>query len=213
MAAWQRPATNGDRPTTYLNSPQGEGRMTSVTDRDFLADMSAAIEAAMPAGDYVAPVVAADLVDRLRVEDPDLLAGWLDLRASIFLADVIARRSNGLRQAARVNAPRKAFASAARSFAGNGGTAPLRPFAFEYVIDEANTRRPVAFMTAADCRFVADRYDDSARTAKLEAAFQRAVAKRIGVRTVGDVFTEDEYLVMYQSVTRQGPKAVPSAAA
>lgn len=186
--------------------------MSSVTDRDFIADMAQAVEAAIPAGDYVASVVAADLVERLRVEDPELLAGWLDLKAAVILADVVARRSNSRRQAARIGAPRKAFAEAARSF-GDGDVTALRPFAAEYVVDEDNTRRTVANMTADDCRFVATKYEDAARISKLEAAFHRAVAKKIGGSLVGEVFTEAQYLEMYRSVTQQGPRAVPRAAA
>lgn len=184
---------------------------TNLMSRDYLADMNAAIEEAIPDGDYVAPLVAADLVDRLRVEDPDLLTGWLDVKASVFLADAVARRSNSRRQAARVAAPRKAFAEAARSFADTGEAAVLRPFAAEYVVDEENTRRAVARMTAEDCRFVAGRYDETARQAKLEASFHRAVAKKIGARVVGEVFTEEQYVAMYQSVT--GRSQVPLAAA
>ncbi|WP_329215118.1 hypothetical protein OG352_06065 [Streptomyces sp. NBC_01485] len=180
-------------------------------DRDCLTDMSTAIEDAIPNGDYTAPLVAADLVDRLRAEDPDLLAGWLDLRAAVFLADAIARKSNSKRQATRVGAPRRAFAEAARSFADTGDAAALSPFAAEYVVDEDNTRRTVARMTAADCLFVAGRYDETARQAKLEASFHRAVAKKVGKGTVGDAFTEEQYLTMYRSLT--GRSQAPTIAA
>lgn len=180
-------------------------------DRDYLADMNTAIEAAIPDGDYAAPLVAADLVERLRAEDPDLLTGWLSLRAAVFLADTIARRSNSRRQSARIAAPRRAFAEAARSFADTGDTTALRPFAAEFVVDEHNTRRTVARMTSADCLFVAARYEDTAQQAKLEAAFHRAVAKKVGKRTVGDAFTEEQYLTMYRSVT--GRSQAPTVAA
>ena len=180
-----------------------------MNERDYLADMNAAIEQAVPDGDYTAPVVAAELAAHLRETDPDLLAGWLNLRAEVFLADVIARRSNSKRQAARFLASRRAFAEAARSFESSGEAVVLKPFAFEYVVDAANTRRAVGQMTAADCLFVADRYEDTARAARMEAAFQRAVAKKVGAKTVGDVFTEEQYLTMYQSITgrSQGPDA------
>lgn len=180
-------------------------------DRNYLADMNDAIEAAIPDSDYTAPLVAAELVDRLRADDPDLLTGWLNLRAPTILADTIARRSNSRRQAARVSAPRRAFAEAARSFADRGDGAALRPFAAEFVVDEANTRRTVARMTAGDCLFVARRYDDTAQQAKLEAAFHRAVAKKVGKQTVGEAFTEEQYLTMYRSVT--GRSQAPTATA
>ncbi|MDX3714426.1 hypothetical protein PV733_36975 [Streptomyces europaeiscabiei] len=175
--------------------------------RDYIADMNTAIEDAIPDGDYTAPLVAADLVERLRAEDPDLLTGWLEVKASVFLADAVARKSNSRRQLARVGAPRRAFAEAARSFGTDGDATVMRPFAAEYVVDEDNTRRTVARMTAADCLFVAARYEDTARQAKLEAAFHRAIAKKVGKGTVGDAFTEEQYLTMYRSVTgrSEGP--------
>lgn len=187
--------------------------MSSVTDRDYIAEMTQAVENAIPAGDYVASVVAAELVERLRREDPDLLSGYLHLKAAVILADVVARRSNSRRQAARIGAPRRAFAEAAKRFGVEGDATTLTPFAAEYVVDDTNTRRTVANMTADDCRFVAARYEESARISKLEAAFHRAVAKKIGSQLVGEVFTEDQYLEMYRSVTQQGPRAVPRAAA
>lgn len=186
--------------------------MSSVTDRDYIAEMGQAVEDAIPEGDYVASVVAAELVERLREEDPELLSGYLHLKAAVILADVVARRSNGKRQAARLGAPRKAFAEAASRF-GEGDVTALHPFAAEYVVDETNTRRTVANMTAGDCRFVASKYEESARISKLEAAFHRAVGKKIGARLVGEVFTEAQYLDMYRSVTQSGPRAMPRAAA
>lgn len=179
--------------------------------RDYLTDMNEAIEETIPDGDYTAPLVAADLVDRLRAEDPDLLTGWLELKAAVFLADAVARRSNGRRQAARVAQPRRAFAEAARSFADTGDAAVLRPFAAEYVVDAENTRRTVAQMTGTDHLFVADRYEDTEKRAKLEKLFHRAVAMKVGNRLTTEVFSEEQYAAMYQSLT--GRSQVPVAAA
>lgn len=186
--------------------------MTSVTDRDYLADMTAAVEAAIPEGDYVAPVIAAELVDRLRTEDPDLLSGYLHLRAAAVLADVIARRSNSKRQAARLGAPRVAFAEAARTFAEQRDPVVLQPFATEYVIDEANTRRRVADMTGEDHRFVAGRYAEARTTAALLEQFHLAVAKKVGDKRTADVIGEEQYLRLYRSVVRRDPPMGSAAA-
>jgi hypothetical protein len=40
-------------------------------------------------GDAAAPLAAARLLAWLRREDPDLLAGWLQQRAAVVLADTI----------------------------------------------------------------------------------------------------------------------------
>lgn len=187
--------------------------MTSVTDRDYLADMAKAIEVAIPDGDYTAPIVAATLVGQLRIDDPDLLAGYLHLRAPVVLADVIARLSNSKRQAARVAAPRSAFAEAARSFAGRRDPLAMKPFAAEYVIDDTNTRRRVADMTGADHQFVAGRYAETKTTAALLERFHLAVAKKVGLRRTSDAISEEQYLRMYRSVVRRDPPVAPSAAA
>jgi hypothetical protein len=187
--------------------------MTSVTDRDYVAEMAAAIEAAMPDGDYVAPIVAAELVERLRAEDPELLSGWLHLRAAVFLADSIARRSNSLRSAARVMAPRRAFAEASKVFETGAAPLALEPFKTEYVVDGGNTRRRVADMTGEDHQFVAAAYADSKRTAALLEQFHLAVARKVGKRRTADVISEEQYLRMYRSAARQDPPMSPSAAA
>jgi hypothetical protein len=184
--------------------------MTSMTDRDYLADMTAAIEAAVPEGEYVAALVAADLVEKLRVEDPELLAGWLDLRAAVVLADVIARRSNSKRQAARAAAPRTAFQEAARTFEVERDPLVMSPFATHYVVDGENLRRRVADMTGADHEFVASGYADTKTTAALLEKFHRAVAKKVGDRRTSDVMSEEQYARMYRSITRTEP---PAAAA
>lgn len=61
--------------------------------RNYLADMDTAIDTAAPGlANAAAPLIATDLVKRLRAQDPDLLAGWLDVRAAAILADAIERR-------------------------------------------------------------------------------------------------------------------------
>lgn len=186
--------------------------MTSVPDRDYVADMAAAIESAIPEGDYVAPIVAAELVERLRVADPELLSGWLHLRASVFVADVIARRSNSKRSAARAMAPRRAFAEASKVFEGGADPLALEPFKTEYVVDGGNTRRRVADMTGEDHRFVAAGYADTKNTAALLEQFHLAVARKVGRRRTADVISEDQYLRMYRSAARQDPPMTSAAA-
>jgi hypothetical protein len=65
-------------------------------------------------------------------------------------------------------------------------------------------------MTAADCVYVASGYEASARRARMEAAFHRAVAKKVGpLGRVQDVMDEGTYLRLYQSIT--GNAGLPEA--
>lgn len=61
--------------------------------RNYLADMQRLLDT-QPADPSAAPLTAAQLVARLRMEDPGLLAGWLDTRAACILAQHLAHRSS-----------------------------------------------------------------------------------------------------------------------
>jgi hypothetical protein len=177
--------------------------------RDCLSEMSALINAALPDGEYVAPLVAHDLVEKLRVNDPDLLAGWLWERAEVTMTAYISDRIKNRRNASRESLSRSAFAGAAERFAATGDGAAMReavvqrPFDAEHVVNEGLLRRKVAEMTGEDHLFVAKEYADTKQTAALLESFHRAVAKKVGKRKTKDVFTEVQYVEMYQSITRR----------
>lgn len=165
-------------------------------------------EAVGEEGDVVAGIAAHELVTRLRAEEPDVLVAWLDAHAESILRDQIAglirsRRARSLRHAAA-----GAFGRAAKAFEATGDRDVLAPFEQRYVVDQADTRRRVRDMTSSDCLFVAERYELSADRSAMLAAFHRAVARRVGGRTVGEVFSETEYDRMYRSIVKQPPGAV-----
>jgi hypothetical protein len=186
--------------------------------RDYLRDMSEYLGEVVPEGEYVAQLVAQNIVNVLLEEDKDLLIGWLTLKAPAILTDVIVRRSNGRRHTLKIHRQRDEFSQAAEKYEKDRDPAHLRPFTFEYVVSSDNLRRKVGQMTAGDCLFVADMYDDLARNAKMRSAFHRAVARRLAPgQTVEDAFTEEAYLRMYHSIVGGGPttavsppKALPS---
>lgn len=68
------------------------------------------------------------------------------------------------------------------------------------VVAEGNVRKRLAEMTAQDCLFVAEGYEQRSKSAELEALFWRAVAKKAGRRLVGDVFTEESLASMRRSI-------------
>jgi hypothetical protein len=176
--------------------------------RDYAAEMFATIETFVPAGNYVAALIADDLFNKLEATDPDLLRGFLvEVHGRTTLTDLIARRSNSLRQVSRIMAPRKAFADAAQVFAETGDAGALvASFRVEYVVNSDNLRLTVADMTGTDHQFVAGGYESTAKNASMLAAFHRAVAKKVGDRRTADVFTEEQYDTMLRSITRTDPK-------
>jgi hypothetical protein len=144
--------------------------------------MRALIDAEFHDGD-IAPVVAARIVAKLSATDPELLAGWLQLQAVAMLTEAIGAIDRSARTHARAVASRGAFSDAATAGDVSGFLAT------RFVVDEQNTRMALAGMKAEHLRFVAARYSDTAKSARMEAAFFRALAKKVGAGSVGDHFT------------------------
>lgn len=172
-----------------------------MTDRDYIAEMRALIDKEA-AGEYVSGLVAAEVVGKLRANDPDLLAGWLDIQAVSLLHQAINNRDRSRRTAARIAAPRSVFASAAAAHEG-GDPAPLRGLLdTHYVVNPEDLRKPLASMTANDLRYVAGRYHERAEDALMEEAFFMALSKKVGKGTVGEHFTEEQVWEMRKSLRR-----------
>lgn len=162
--------------------------------RDYQEEFQAFVQERRPSADYVLPVLAAELVDALRSSDPELLAGWLDLHAPRFVADYLGTANRSLRARQRGEFSRSAFrASGDALSAGDPEARSL--FAVEFVVSADEMRRPLGSMTKADHLFVAERHAERSNAALFEAAFHRALAKKIPAgKTTSDVMTEEQYL-------------------
>lgn len=171
-----------------------------TTPRDYAAEMNAALAQVAPAGDYVLGVLAGEFVDKLRVNDPELLAGWLDLHAAPVVADLLGRHLRAARQRQRNQASAGAFSNAAAAHAA-GDAEALSPFEVRFVVDADETWRRVGDMTGPDHLFVAARYRQQEATAAMLAAFHAAVAKRVGKRTTAAVLSAEQYGRLYRSIT------------
>lgn len=173
-----------------------------VVERDVNALMNEYIlEIVNVDGDIVPPIEAWNLVSKLLEIDPELLSDWLHLHAKSFLSERIRFHLRSDRSRARVRASSSAFATAARRFEQSGNAVELDGWMnVRYVVDHQSTQRRLGEMTREDLLFVASNYDRTARIALLEEAFHRALAHRVGSRTVGEVFTEDQISEMYRSI-------------
>ena len=168
--------------------------------RDYRADFQAFIEQRMPSGDYVLPVLAGDLVTELRQSDSALLRGWLDANAAQFLTQWLGDQARSQRGRQASDAPRSAFKDAADRFSG-GDESALKQFDLHFVVSDNMLRRRLGDMTKADHLFVAGEHVKRSNAALFEAAFHRAVAKRIPAgKTTSEVLTEDEYLRLRSSI-------------
>lgn len=167
--------------------------------RDFAAEMRAVIDAATGTGPYISRVAAAEIVGKLRADDPELLVGWLELQAEEMLWKSINDRDRSVRATARANASRDRFRSAADA-AEHGDVEPMRRLLDMPFVTEGGQRKPLGKMTGADCGFVAGGYERSVRRARMHASLMRALERKIGSGLVEDHFTEETLRVMWQSL-------------
>lgn len=158
------------------------------------------------AGDVVPAVAARELVSMLAASNPSLLTSWLDLHAEDFLQSLIRTRIRAGRSRTRKQSKVRKFSEGAQKFTEDGdGQAFLSSFDVRYAVDDNGSQRRVAEMTGSDHKYVASRYEVSARTARMLAAFHREVAKHLGEKRVADVFTEEQYALMYRSIVGADP--------
>lgn len=171
--------------------------------RDYLAEMGERIRAATTGSGWVAAIVAEKLHAGMLENDPDLLDGWLHAMAVQTLRQEIGLRARSERTVARRRAGALSFASAAGDAELSGDPSRLLGlFRVNHVVDAQDTRKRAADMTGEEHLFVAEDYQRSANTARMLAAFHRAVAKKVGRKRTSDVLTEEQYEQMYLSITR-----------
>jgi hypothetical protein len=177
--------------------------MTEDTrERDFVAQMRAAIDAETGDGPYVSRVVAEHIVHKLRATDPDLLDGWLHAQAEHFLWQAINDRDRSTRARGKEAAKRATFGKAAAAFE-NGDTEPLTQFLAMPFPVEGGSRKRLADLTGDDLAYVADDYGRRATENAMTEAFLRALAKRVQHGVVADHFTEQQLADMWTSLTRK----------
>jgi len=171
--------------------------------RNYAADMRVHIDNALTIrGTVPDRTIAENLVRTLDTTDPDLLHGWLHMQAVNLLRDTIATIERSRRGHARVVNGRHDFA-AATSRAQAGDMGGIESFLnVRYVIDGA--RKPLSALTVSDLESVATDYEAQAAENALNAAFLRAVAKKLksrrGAETVADLFTDEQLARMWHSM-------------
>ena len=172
----------------------------SADERNYRAEMRAVIEEATSHGPYVSALVATDIVEKLRANDPELLDGWLNANATFLVRHMINLRDCSTRTAARTGARRQQFADDAGNFERGDRAAMSRWLELVHVVEDGSRKR-LAEMTAADLAHVAGDYESRAAENAMTAAFLRALGKKVGRRTVADVFTEEKLTALWQSLS------------
>ncbi|HEY6074357.1 MAG TPA: hypothetical protein VIV15_13450 [Anaerolineales bacterium] len=145
--------------------------------------------------------VAARVVARLRDEAPELLAKFLDEHAEPIVSRMIGDITRAQRAQVKVKSGRSVFSQALERYEQGEPSALAAWLDTAYVVTTKDERKRLRDMDKDDLVFAAHEYTDRARTNALQAAFLRSLADRVGARTVGEVFTDDELARMWNSLT------------
>lgn len=175
-----------------------------MSERDYLGEMTALVIAATQ-GPYVAPVVAAEIVDKLLIQDPELLAGWLHDQAAELLAGMIRRRDQSIRAHARVDCPRSVFAKAVAEHekatkVGVKNEALTNWMQVHYTLS-TNVRMPLRMMNKDHLLDVSGQYRRRADENRMHSVFLAALATKVKDGTVADHFTEERIAEMWTSLS------------
>lgn len=165
-------------------------------ERDWTGEMDLIIDRHTQVDTYQTRIVAQDIVAELLADDPDLLNGWLQIKAADLLHEVINHRDRSRRARGVIERKQQDFNDVLDDFVA-GNTEPLRSYlGTMHAVDRENNRKKLRNMTKGDLVFVADRYQDRARENGFLAAFYRELSRRVGKQTVGDVFSEAQLQAM-----------------
>lgn len=173
---------------------------TVAKERDYVADMRAAIDKATEATPYSAPSVAMKLVSTLRQTDMDLLTGWLDYMAVSIVLEAISARDQSARSHLRATASRSVFADAAKD-AATGNIATLKGFLNVPWTLRNGDRKPLGDFNKDDLLKTAQDYGTRSAQNLMNEAFMRAIAKKVPLgRQVRDVFTDEQLSTIWASL-------------
>lgn len=167
--------------------------------RDYAAEMRAVIDAEA-VGTYVPAVVAAHIAEKLRETDPDLLSGWLDAQAETFIRQAINNRDNSQRTAARHSRPRSVFAADAKAAEAGEPERLVGWLSTRFTVEDG-ARKPLAEMTKDDLLFASDAYTARAEENRMQAAFLKAVARKVKTGVVADHYTDEQLTAMWDSLS------------
>jgi hypothetical protein len=162
--------------------------------RNYAADMRALIDEATADGPYVPRIIATELTEKLRVNDPDLLHGWLTEQAEHFLWQAINDRDRSRRASATHQIRRGAFSEAAQT--GTTSSYLNLPFTVQ-----DGSRRSLGSLRKPDLLYVSADYQRRADENGFLATVMAAIAKKIGDKTVSEVYTEEQLRTMFSRGT------------
>lgn len=173
----------------------------TIPNRQYAVEMRELVdETAAAQSSYIPRILASEIIAKLRRNDPDLLAGWLDLQAEHFVWQMINDRDRSRRSYMRIHAGRGAFAEAAERFSGGDSEALDNFLSMRFTVEDGS-RRELHTLRRDSLTFVADTYEKREKENRFNKTIFRAMAEHVGNRTVGDVYTNEDLRRMFGGVT------------
>jgi hypothetical protein len=148
-------------------------------------------------GSYALPLVAAQIIEKLRRDDPRLLASWLDDNAQRFIYEALVKRDGHVRRESKERAKRRVFHSASGDGGGETDEEQLESFLDVPFLSESGTK-PLGKMTGADLKFAVGKYERRSVDNRMTAAFLEALANQVAAdQMVEEVLDEDQVRHVY----------------
>ena len=168
--------------------------------RDYAAEMRTVIDQWTADSPYVSRAVANEIVAKLSVTDRDLLDGWLRVHAETLIWQAINDRDRSTRAHTRRVAGARRFAEAADAAEEGDTTALVGFLSVPYVVADGS-RKTLGSLDKDDLNFVAQRYAQRAEENAMNAAFMKALARKVGKGVVADHFTNEQLDSMWLSIS------------
>lgn len=149
---------------------------------------------------YIAGTIAARVVDRLAEDDPALLLQFLQAHAVQIITRMIGEITRSQRSYTRAVADRRLFSGAVERYQQGDENALSAWLDVMYVVNTDQQRKRLRDMDRDELRWAAEDYNARAKGNLLQSAFLKALATKVGAKTVGEVYTEEELTRMWGSI-------------
>lgn len=166
--------------------------------RDYAKEMRSIMESERANPDYTIATARDRIVEKLRDGDRDLWFGWLDLAGPGTVWEALDRIDRGHRHQTKQQALRGRFAEAAAGHAAGDSTALLSFTAMPIRVGAGTM--PLGQLGASQLLAAKAGYDQRANSERMMSAFLGALLKKVGKRTVGEVFPEEQLDRMWRSL-------------
>ncbi|HEU4988777.1 MAG TPA: hypothetical protein VFT41_03260 [Gemmatimonadaceae bacterium] len=159
-------------------------------------------------GAFVVGVEANRFVEMMERDHPGELAEWMRCHAIAFAATAFG----DMERRERAKAIRRAGAREFQRVAEANDVEGLSLFRTTFVVNDEHLRLPLRDMRGADCSFAAGEFAARGNQQLAMAAFLRALGKKAGRRTVGEVMDETTCERLLRSFLPGSELPVPMAA-